>query len=42
MASHIDRTFEPRPQEKVAYAELSEIYGELWPALSSWNKKLTR
>ena len=42
MAGHIDRSFEPRPQEKAAYAELGEIYGELWPALSSWNQKLTR
>jgi xylulokinase len=42
MAGHIVRTFEPRPKEKAAYAELSEIYGELWPALSSWNQKLAR
>jgi sugar (pentulose or hexulose) kinase len=42
MAGHIDKTFEPRPQETAAYAELSEIYGELWPALSSWNQKLAR
>jgi sugar (pentulose or hexulose) kinase len=42
MAGHIVRTFEPRPKEKAAYAELSEIYGELWPALSSWNRKLAR
>ena len=42
MAGHIDRSFEPRPNEKAAYAELGEIYGELWPALSSWNRKLAR
>jgi sugar (pentulose or hexulose) kinase len=42
MAGHIDRSFEPRPKEKAAYAELSEIYGQLWPALSSWNEKLAR
>jgi xylulokinase len=42
MAGHIVRTFEPRPQENAAYAELGEIYGELWPALSSWNQKLAR
>ncbi|MGH7916419.1 MAG: FGGY-family carbohydrate kinase, partial [Candidatus Binataceae bacterium] len=42
MAGPVVRTFEPRPEEKAAYAELSEIYGELWPALSSWNRKLTR
>ena len=42
MAGRIARTFEPRPKEKAAYAELAEIYGELWPALSSWNQKLAR
>ncbi len=42
MAGHFDRTFEPRPKEQAAYAELSEIYGGLWPALSSWNQKLAR
>ncbi|MGH7225086.1 MAG: FGGY-family carbohydrate kinase, partial [Gemmataceae bacterium] len=42
MAGHIARTFEPRPKERAAYAELGEIYGELWPALSSWNQKLAR
>ena len=42
MAGHIDRTFEPRSKEKAAYAELGEIYAELWPALSSWNQKLAR
>ena len=42
MAGHIARTFEPRPKEKAAYAELGEIYGGLWPALSSWNRKLAR
>jgi sugar (pentulose or hexulose) kinase len=42
MAGHIVRTFEPRPKEKAAYAELGEIYRELWPALSSWNRKLAR
>ena len=39
MAGHIARTFEPRPKEQAAYAELGEIYGELWPALSSWNQQ---
>ena len=42
MADHIVRTFEPRPMEKAAYAELGEIYDGLWPALSSWNRKLAR
>ncbi len=42
MAGHIVRTFEPRAQQQAAYAELGEIYGELWPALSSWNQKLAR
>ncbi|HKV53837.1 MAG TPA: FGGY-family carbohydrate kinase [Candidatus Binataceae bacterium] len=42
MAGHIDRTFEPKPTEQAAYAELSGIYEELWPALSSWNQKLAR
>jgi sugar (pentulose or hexulose) kinase len=42
MAGHIARTFEPRPQEQAAYAELGDIYEELWPALSSWNRKLAR
>jgi sugar (pentulose or hexulose) kinase len=42
MAGHIVRTFEPRPQEQAAYAELGEIYDGLWPALSSWNRKLAR
>ena len=42
MAGHVDRTFEPRPQEQAAYAELGAIYGELWPALSDWNRKLAR
>src|SRR6266481_6580695 len=42
MAGHIVRTFEPRPKEKAAYAELGEIYAGLWPALSSWNQKLAR
>jgi sugar (pentulose or hexulose) kinase len=42
MAGHIDRTFEPRLKERAAYAELAEIYRELWPTLSSWNKKLVR
>ena len=42
MAGHIVRTFEPRPLENAAYAELGEIYGELWPALSNWNQKLAR
>ena len=42
MAGHVDRTFEPKPQEQAAYAELGEIYGELWPALSGWNRKLAR
>ena len=42
MAGHIVRTFEPRPKERAAYAELGEIYRELWPALSSWNQKLAR
>ena len=40
MAGHIVRTFEPRSKEQAAYAELGEIYAELWPALSSWNRKL--
>jgi len=40
MAGHIDRTFEPRPREQAAYARLGEIYDQLWPALSSWNRKL--
>jgi len=40
MAGAIVRTFEPRPKEMAAYAELGGIYGELWPALSSWNHKL--
>lgn len=42
MAGHISRTFEPRPKEKAAYAELGEIYNGLWPALSSWNQNLAR
>jgi sugar (pentulose or hexulose) kinase len=42
MAGPVVRTFEPRPNEKAAYAELGEIYGELWPALSSWNRKHAR
>jgi xylulokinase len=42
MAGPIIRTFEPRPQEQAAYAELGEIYEGLWPALSSWNRKLAR
>jgi len=42
MAGHIVRTFEPRPKESAAYAELGEIYSALWPVLSSWNQKLTR
>jgi sugar (pentulose or hexulose) kinase len=42
MAGSIVRAFEPRPKEKAAYAELGEIYGELWPTLSSWNRKLAR
>jgi sugar (pentulose or hexulose) kinase len=42
MAGHIDRSFEPRPHEQAAYAELGEIYEGLWPALSSWNRKLAR
>jgi sugar (pentulose or hexulose) kinase len=42
MAGHIARTFEPRPTEQAAYAELAGIYEGLWPALSSWNRKLAR
>ena len=42
MAGHIAQTFEPRPKEQAAYAELGEIYAGLWPALSSWNQKLAR
>src|SRR5271169_1893467 len=42
IAGHIVRTFEPRPKESAAYAELGEIYSALWPVLSSWNQKLTR
>jgi xylulokinase len=42
MAGPIVGTFEPRPKEKAAYAELGEIYRELWPTLSSWNRKLAR
>src|SRR5262249_39665349 len=42
MAGPVVRTLGPRPKEKAAYAELSEIYGELWPAISSWNQKLAR
>ena len=42
MAGAIVRTFEPRPNEQAAYAELGEIYAGLWPALSSWNQKLAR
>jgi hypothetical protein len=42
MAGPVVRTFDPRPKEKAAYVELAEIYGELWPALSSWNHKLAR
>ena len=42
MAGPVARTFEPRPKEKAAYAELGEIYGGLWPALSSSNQKLAR
>jgi sugar (pentulose or hexulose) kinase len=42
MAGPVVRTFEPRPREQAAYAELGEIYGELWPALSRWNRKLAR
>ena len=40
MAGPVVRTFEPRPKEKEAYAELGEIYRELWPTLSSWNQRL--
>ncbi len=42
MAGHIAQTFEPKPKEQAAYAELGEIYAGLWPALSSWNQKLAR
>jgi sugar (pentulose or hexulose) kinase len=42
MAGAVVRTFEPRPKENAAYAELGEIYTELWPALASWNRKLAR
>ncbi len=42
MAGAVVRTFEPRPNEKAAYAELAEIYGQLWPTLSTWNRKLAR
>ena len=42
MAGPVVGNFEPRPKEKAAYAELGEIYRELWPTLSSWNRKLAR
>jgi sugar (pentulose or hexulose) kinase len=40
MASPIARTFEPDPKNAALYAELLEIYNDLWPTLSSWNRRL--
>jgi sugar (pentulose or hexulose) kinase len=41
MASATVRTFEPDGQRASAYAELRDIYTDLWPALSSWNRRLS-
>jgi xylulokinase len=40
MAGKPARTFRPRKQARHRYAELLDIYRELWPTLSAWNQKL--
>jgi xylulokinase len=40
MSGKPSRTFRPRTKEVRRYAELLEIYAELWPKLSDWNQKL--
>jgi xylulokinase len=40
MASATVRRFEPDPARAAAYAELRDIYTDLWPTLSAWNRRL--
>jgi sugar (pentulose or hexulose) kinase len=41
MASATVHTFDPDIERAAAYAELRDIYTDLWPTLSSWNRRLS-
>lgn len=40
MSGKSSKTFRPRSKDSGRYRELLAIYEELWPRLSSWNRKL--
>ncbi len=40
MSGKPSKTFRPRTKQARRYAELLEIYAELWPKLADWNQKL--
>ena len=40
MSGKPTKTFRPRTKEAKAYRELLAIYTELWPQVSSWNRRL--
>lgn len=40
MASATVQKFEPDAANAAAYAELRDIYTDLWPTLSAWNRRL--
>jgi xylulokinase len=40
MASATVRRFEPDAARAAAYAQLRDIYTDLWPTLSAWNRRL--
>jgi xylulokinase len=40
MSGKPSKTFRPRTKEHKRYQELLSIYGDLWPALSHWNRRL--
>lgn len=42
MAGPIVSRFEPRAENRDRYAELLDLYRDLWPRLSDWNARLAR
>ena len=40
MSGKPSRTFRPRKKQNSRYNELLRIYTDLWPHVSSWNKRL--
>jgi hypothetical protein len=42
MAGKAVAAFEPDPTRRARYAELLEIYADLWPQVAAWNERLVR